>query len=65
MRSMKWFGVLAAAVMIFSSGCESTGKGLKKTGQGLVETGKGIANDISKTPNFIDKADKWFQENMW
>ena len=65
MRSMTWLGVLVVAVMMFSSGCESTGKGLKKTGQGLVETGKGIVDDISKTPNAIDKADRWFQENMW
>ena len=65
MRSMIWLFVLIVTIMLFSSGCEATGKGLKKTGQGLAETGKGMFQDLSKTPNVIDKADKWFQENMW
>lgn len=55
--------LLAFGLML--TGCETTAGLAKGVAGTVVATGNGVVQDTKTTVNFLQKADKWVQKNLW
>lgn len=50
---------------IFTGGCTTTKRTVTGVGYTIYGAGSGLVKDTTDTVSWLDKADKWFQENYW